>query len=311
MTPTVHIHLMVSAKGGVGKTALSVAAAAGLAAWGRRVVLLDADFTGTSIADALDLTPPKLRSGPSGNLVLQAPTAGWLVEHEQARRLRQMSARGPVGMPFLNDAVLHRAAGLANECHLPSMAWQWQGSDIIMLPSSPLERDVGVALGWLAHRPEDWVPRFAALLRLLRLQIPDLTDIVIDLAPGIFGLTASVLECTELLPRTDAELGVTWRVVPVLVMTEDRHDLRVAAPAFAVLLDRFPHAIAVLNRATTSDTVIHERFRAAAGDQREWIPGDRLPRLVSRNDASLGRMFQEGGALDKVGVAQILWALRV
>lgn len=57
-------------------------------------------------------------------------------------------------------------------------------------------------------------PRTWRLAAAGEVSTKDLTDVVIDLAPGIFGLTAAVLEGVAALPPQDDEVGVAWRVVP-------------------------------------------------------------------------------------------------
>ena len=65
----VTLHVFCSAKGGVGKTSLAVEAASMFARDpNRRCVLIDSDFTGTSIADDLDLCAPKTRTRLDGTL---------------------------------------------------------------------------------------------------------------------------------------------------------------------------------------------------------------------------------------------------
>jgi hypothetical protein len=317
MTQTVRVYLFLSAKGGVGKSTLAVTAAAAIAARGGRAVVLDADFTGTSLADGLDLRAPRLRSGPTGLLELRPPDLGVLTLHEtrQARDQRENAKECPYALPYLNDAILHPARGLSDECHLPTMAWTWDPlPEVRFLPSSPLRRDVDVALNWLYRRPRDrqpWEARVRSLVRALRLQDPRLTDVVIDLAPGIFGLTAAVLEGVAALPPQDDEVGVAWRVVPVLVMTEDRHDLRVAAPAFVPLLHKHRHALAVFNRSTTSLEPLRRRFTETLGIRADWVPDTRLPRMIGEV-RDLGQLFRDGGGGPAKATCDVVaWALQM
>lgn len=64
--------LVVSNKGGVGKSTVSVGLAAGLAAGGQRVGLVDADFHGPNLPHMLGVADQRLRSGPEGIIPVTA-----------------------------------------------------------------------------------------------------------------------------------------------------------------------------------------------------------------------------------------------
>ncbi|HMV68036.1 MAG TPA: P-loop NTPase [Myxococcota bacterium] len=294
MSRTVNVHLFVSSKGGVGKSALAVAAAAAAGARGGRAVVLDADFTGTSLSDGLDLRAPDLEEGSGGRLLLRSPRRGWMtVEASRAARARRDAAgRAPFALPYLNDAILHHADGIDTECDVPTMAWRWDAlPEVAFLPSSPLQRDVEVALDWLQRAPAErtpWELRVRSVLLVLLLQDEGVTDVMVDLAPGLFGLTAAVLRAAEGMSGG----GVDVRVVPVLVLTEDRHDLRLSAPAFVRLLDRFPRARAVFNRVTQPLPRLQRQLVASLGDRADEVPEPRWPRHVDVRD-DLGRLFRD------------------
>ena len=57
---SLRVHAFCSVKGGVGKSALAVASAEVMLDQGRRPLVLDADLTGTSLADGLRMEAPRL-----------------------------------------------------------------------------------------------------------------------------------------------------------------------------------------------------------------------------------------------------------
>ena len=70
-------HAFASAKGGVGKSTLAVACAKLIASEaGRRCVLVDADMTGTSLADGLKLCAPDVTAGRDGRPKSDAAPTG-------------------------------------------------------------------------------------------------------------------------------------------------------------------------------------------------------------------------------------------
>ena len=96
MNQPLRIHAFCSVKGGVGKSTLAVACATRLARQGREVVLIDADLTGSSLADGLTLEAPLVTSDAAGAMDLTAPATGEFlsaVDSEHLRDERQRSGR--------------------------------------------------------------------------------------------------------------------------------------------------------------------------------------------------------------------------
>jgi hypothetical protein len=149
------IYAFCSAKGGTGKTTLAVACAKLLAADGRVPVLIDADVTGTSIADGLRLCAPKVTRRADGMIDLKAPPTGYFSRAQtlELRRARAVTSWTTVPPPptYLNDALTHNC-GDWEECNVASLLWKHEKEDgVLYVPSSALLRDVGIALGWLYY----------------------------------------------------------------------------------------------------------------------------------------------------------------
>lgn len=83
---TVSLHAFCSTKGGVGKSTLAVAWTELLRVDGRRCVLLDADLTGSSLADGLDLCSPaagRPRGARGGRAMSALPAARYAGVHSR------------------------------------------------------------------------------------------------------------------------------------------------------------------------------------------------------------------------------------
>lgn len=247
MTRRVHLHAFCSAGGGVGKSTLAVASARILAhdpAGARVPVLIDVDLTGASLADGLRLCAPRLPQRPDGTLDLDsAPTGQFFSLAEtfaqrQARNTRLVWHPGayetrPLCIPFLNDALAYTATEQEQECRIDAMLWRHEEEDgVRYLPSSSLPDDAAVALGWLhgQDEPDRLLCRLCWILDELLLRMPQVTDLILDLPPGLAGLSRLVLDLVRYLddqvalpagyPRWGESLK--FRVNPVLVMTADR-----------------------------------------------------------------------------------------
>jgi len=218
-----------SVKGGVGKSTLAVACAKLLARFGRLPVLVDCDMAGTSLADGLRLLAPRVALADDTAMDLNAPPAGNFLDWETTRRQRaaRRDGRRPAPPPYLNDALR------ADALQVDAVLWRHERDDgVRYLPSSPLQADIATALGWLSASPFDWLQAFTWLLEALIAQQPALTDIVLDLPPGVWGFAHEVLVLTAALQRGESLpegypswTGLTWTAKPFLVMTADRGDL--------------------------------------------------------------------------------------
>ncbi len=167
---TITLHVFASGKGGVGKSTLAIACAKLLSDQGRTCVLLDADFTGTSLADGLLLCAPVVATKQDGALDFYAPSTRQFLSREETIRLRMRRKDATpqeqfLAPPFLNDIFLH--GDLKQECRIEALCWRHEdrGDRVLYLPSSPLGKDIGIALGWLFRdQVFTWLQRLTWLL---------------------------------------------------------------------------------------------------------------------------------------------------
>lgn len=289
MAGLVTLHAFCSAKGGVGKSTLAVACAKLLAAdKTRKCVLIDADLTGTSLADGLDLCAPKTRTRDDGSLDLDAPPDVGFHSKDETRKLRRQRRftkwTDVAPLPaYLNDILIHRHGerldGLSEmrECPVSAAFWRHEHEDdVYYLPSSPLPRDVSIALGWLYHEKAfSWIQRMTWLFDAMREQVTDLTDIVVDLPPGLFGFAHEMLVLSShvsrkvQLPAGYPEWHTTpnaWDARAYLVTSEDRNDLRVSAEYFTEHHLRIPRLVPLVNRRTLDFSDTQNVIREEIGD---------------------------------------------
>jgi Mrp family chromosome partitioning ATPase len=152
----VEILAFISLKGGVGKSTLAVAAALERAAGDQRVLLVDGDITGTSLADALPLRAPDGRGG-------------WLSREEtlesRAAPREQLEQRVAPDAPYyFNDVLAARRENrranssdgpLLQSPPLEQCTWMLDGAPrLLVVPSSSLSLDVGGSLEWIAEYPD-------------------------------------------------------------------------------------------------------------------------------------------------------------
>ncbi|MEP7125515.1 MAG: P-loop NTPase [Byssovorax sp.] len=296
---TITLRVFCSAKGGVGKSTLAVATARLLANEGRTCVLLDADLTGTSLADGLRLCAPEVARLPDGNLDFDAaPTGRHLTRAEtikQRNARKDMQWEGqPPAPPFLNDILIYEKSD-NSECQVEALLWRHEDRDdkVWYLPSSPCEREIAIALGWLyREQPFTWLSRLMWLLDGMSEQMKTLTDVVIDLPPGLFGFAHEALVLLSSLKNdtpfpsgfpTWNQGGVTWKGKPLLVSTPDRNDLVLALEYLIGHKPELPHLDIVLNRYASSREselreVIREHFGEALGVE-GLLPKNRIDEL--------------------------------
>lgn len=305
--PALTFHALASVKGGVGKSTLAVGAALALEARGRAPFVIDADLTGTSLGDGLDLEAPEL-SVKDGVLNLEAKPSGYLPREETLRRWdgRRRADRepgNPVELPFLNDLLL-----LESSSPPPAQALAWRHRDrpsLRVLPSSPLRPDVENALAWLYDESQQsvWIARFAELLEAIA-RSGELTDVIVDLPPGLFGFTQQVLGLMAHLSQPaeewpgdliDLPSAAVWRLNPLLVSSDDHNDLFCAVETRLRLTRDLPELKMVVNRSSLArselEASLRERFSPGAPVS-SWGIG-----LVTLHGASLGRFFR-GGSLN-------------
>jgi len=269
-TRTIRLRVFCSPKGGVGKSTLAVACAKLLAESKRTCVLIDADLTGTSLADGLRLRAPHvalnqdgipdLFAAPTGDFLSRADTVR--LRNERKWRVGSEQLASPV---FLNDILQHGT--LTNECRIDALLWKHEEDDgVWYLPSSPFEKDIAIALGWIYREPPfTWLQRMMWLLEGMRAQIPTLSDVVIDLPPGLFGFAHEALvllshlrldrEFPSGFPAWHKQTG-SWEALPFLVTTPDRNDVLLAYEYLYAHVEELRGLRLLLNR--NEDTQISE-----------------------------------------------------
>lgn len=249
------IYAFVSVKGGVGKTTLAAAAAAGFAAEGRTVAIVDLDFMGTSFADAFALRSPDLweggalrRFGPPGPLLSRAETL--------ERRRDLWDPELPVRLPFLNDVIFRRPTKFSSEV----IAWRDDTTDIRWFPTSPGLPHAREAARWILVEGEG---RFArGLVRVLKALFRLVGDgvVVLDLPPGLSGVVTLLDDVVK------RQIGAYVRYVYALVSTEDRNDLFRSVDDFRSLwLEQGVPARWILNRHTRDLASSQRRLRDFLG----------------------------------------------
>lgn len=318
----VHLHLFASAKGGVGKSTLAVLAAEVLAARGRRVQMWDADLTGTSLADGLLLAAPQVPTREDGTMKLSSPPSGtWMTPMQvwAARSSRRLAGdrAGRHSPPYLNDLLAHPGGADDDaEVCMAALAWRLEGGKASYYPSSSLEADIAQALSWIAL-PENavrWAARMEQLLYAACQQEPELTDIVVDLPPGLYGfgyfalhLAGALLGRWELAaphaPHDWLGLGVRWQINPFLITTDDRNGLLATVEGYIAMRRRLPELAVVINR--------NERgVREALGEierYHPYLPMEGSTRAVAEHRESLGRLFRTGRLTLSDDLIQAAW----
>ncbi len=267
---TIRLHTFCSVKGGVGKTSLAIACAKILAAQGRVPVLIDCDLTGTSLADGLDLRAPKAKLHEDGSIDLEAePTGNDLYTVAESRRMRARRRFAlqtdekwkdhPHPPPFFNDP-LNFAYANKRAPRIDGMIWRHERNDgVLYLPSSSTYDDMTQSLEWFFGEAFDFARAFAINLDALAKQIPSLTDVVVDLPPGIWGFPHYVLDLVSMLHYQDEEPlpedyavmragAIRWVPNPFLVTSRDPNDLVPALEYIAMHQYRLPLLRPLVNR---------------------------------------------------------------
>lgn len=307
--PPLHVWVLCSVKGGVGKSTLAVGLSQVLSATGGRPLVVDGDLTGTSLADGLDLCAPRSMRTAAGALDLSAPPTGaWMSRGETlaARDARGLATDGEAPPPpFFNDVLGYRGAYPEQECFIASAVWRSDPDDgVAYLPSSSLPRDVGQALAWLPVTEPlgPWTRRFAWILASVAEQMPETTHVVIDLSPGLFRFATEVLSlCAHIhghrplptgFPSLDS--GQRLDVRAFLVTGADRSDLFAAMEAFVALRQQLPTVVPVVNRRTEAPELVRERLRRRF--EHTGFAGLRLEDSLVWVDehATMARLFKQG-----------------
>lgn len=302
------LHVFCSAKGGVGKSTLAVAAAKLLAEHGHECVLVDADLTGTSLADGLVLCAPEVERDAEGSPDVEKPPTGRYLTREETVRLRNLrgslswnSAQPSPPPPFLNDALRY-VGDDGSECQVKSLLWRHLDEDdkVKYLPSSPARRDIGVALGWLYEEEEfGWIQRMTWFFDGMCEQMPALTDVVVDLPTGLFGFAHQMLALTSNLERhipfpsgyPQWEGKILWKSNAMLVTTPDRADLFAAVEYATRYREEVAHMRLLLNKSSkTTMSQVEGALREQFGNEIAQIPLAQVGEMRS----TLGQVFTSG-----------------
>lgn len=290
---TVRLHVFCSVKGGVGKTSLAIVAAKSLAVLGRVVALVDGDLSGTSLADALRLCAPHVELDEEGAVDRQAPPTGMWYSVEKSREQRRerhtaMQTGGkfwhvrPHTPPYFNDALNFAYAanksGWPMEDQAPRMdALYWRHADedgILYFPSSSVYADVKESMGWFLDKPYDFAYSLLVSLEALVQQVPALTDIVIDLPPGIWGFPNEALFVVHCIvkglpfPSTFPAWHrgpVQWRAQPFLVMSQDPNDFTPSLEFVALHNEKLPNLKPIVNRTSEPIDTLHREANERLG----------------------------------------------
>lgn len=253
-----------SVKGGVGKSTLATLAAHGAARRHpeMRVVLIDMDLTGTSLADVLPICAPRWADGLPD--LLKAPVDFWS-RSESMDRLEERDDGGAVRktVPVLNDFLTFASPDWDAAHDIPAQALLWavEGPEnLFVIPSSALPIDLEYTLPLIFDEEHSAYleSRLEYLLADLA-QVP--TWVIFDVPPTIPGLSRAVISLALRLggePRAPLAKGgtlpgllattpIAWRAG--LIATLDRQDHRALQrwidqmqpeerPRFKVILNR-------------------------------------------------------------------------
>lgn len=306
MSRPLRIHAFCSIKGGVGKSTLAVACATRLARDDGKIVLIDVDLTGSSLADGLVLRAPAITLDEGGQMDLTAPATERFLSPEETERLRderQVAPRAPRRPPpFVNDALTFTGRG-ERDCNPSALLWRHSEiPSLQIIPASPLRTDVSVAVGWLYNQEHFlFAERLGQILFALRQNQPDLSDVVLDLPPGTFGFTHAVLSMIALLasgkdvpgvPRL-SESGAEVAANVFLVTTQERNALTVSMEEFLRLRPHLPGLQLLVNRAYEGHAAILRSLERRFGPAFQAMGLADEIRLVEENPG-LARLFRSG-----------------
>lgn len=300
------LHVFCSAKGGVGKSTLAVACAKALAAEKRVPLVVDADLTGTSLADGLRLCAPKTALHTDGTVDVLASPTGEVLSRNEVVRLRRLRRDAPHrrGLPpaYLNDALRpywENELQSYVDVRVDALLWRHEKDDgVRYLPSSALRHDMEDSLRWFSREAFDWAAAMILLLDCTAEHWPALTDVVIDVPPGLFGFSQEMLALASTLTRGGLPEGypdwktgpIAWNARVFLVTTPDLNDMLPVYEYVAQNITELLGASILVNKnntvISTPDAIVGAML-AAQVDTRRIHP---VPFLGS----SLGRIFVDG-----------------
>ncbi len=321
---TIRLHMFCSVKGGVGKSSLAITTAKLLAATGRGIALVDCDLSGTSLADGLRLCAPDVTLDEEGAVELRAEPTGKFHNVEETRRRRSkrrtalqsgedwLARMHPP--PYLNDA-LNFAYGMMVEpidmderrARMDTLHWRHEHDDgILYFPSSSLYDDVKPTMEWFLDKPFDFAYALSVCLDGLAKRVPTLTDMVLDLPPGIWGFPHEALVIAHLL-QTKKPFAPTfpqwhkgdteWQARVFMVTSQDPNDYIPALEYIALHDEKLPDLWPLVNRSNQDIREIKDEARrrlepvVAESDLMERIRGigiiPALTKLFRNGDLNL------------------------
>jgi len=275
---------------------------------GRLPIVIDADLAGTSLADGMLLCAPMVALRSDGRLDLDAEPTGQYYDAEEtvalrnARRVTAWEDRAPPPA-YLNDALTYSGVEGGSDCRLDAVLWRHaRGDGVHYLPSSPLPRDVSIGLGWIHHEePFRWLQRFTWILDTLIRRMAGVTDVVVDLPPGVWGLAhetlvlMAALSSGQVLPEGYPAWtpDIVWEARPFLVTTPDMNDVLPALEYVAAQSVRLPSLVPVLNRAGESIADVRAKVRRRLGPALGSLGVEEQLVRIDTMPATLGRIFLE------------------
>ncbi|KAL8855674.1 MAG: hypothetical protein Q9178_007685 [Gyalolechia marmorata] len=198
-----HIVLVLSGKGGVGKSSITTQLALSLSLAGRSVGILDIDLTGPSIPRLLGIEDAKIKQAPGGWLPVQVHPS-----HLLSPVLELPQSNGNEAAP--------KGGG---ENHPPRSS---NGTDAVNLSPCPVGALYAISLGFLLPSRSSAVvwrgPKKTAMVRqfLTDVQWPSLDYLLIDTPPGTsdehISLAEALLQQTS-SPSPDASPKLAGAVI--------------------------------------------------------------------------------------------------
>jgi hypothetical protein len=306
MKRKITLHVFCSVKGGVGKSTLATTCAKLLAIKGRVPLLIDADMTGTSLADGLRLCAPKTALRADGTVDVEAAPTGEFFTREEVVRLRRLrrDEKQKKGLPpaYLNDALrpyLESKLDYAGEIRVDALFWRHETDDgVWYLPSSALVQDLVESIGWYSLEVFDFMGAMTVLLETVSLQWPELTDVVIDVPPGLFGFGAEMMAMASMLMRgglpegyPDFKTGpAVWDARAFLVTTPDNNDVLPVYEYMAQNITKLLDAKILLNKNTT----VPPRPEDVIGPTLGALIDPKRIEKIAFLPQTLGRIFVDG-----------------
>ena len=234
---TINLCMFASVGGGTGKTTLLWEVAGCLAIQQRTVLILDTDFGGSIHHNDMQ------GEGECLNDALNFQGATCIENDYDVRRAARII--GHCGYPGVR--VIPAATDAAARHNM--MLWAFKPSE---------------GRTYTSHRAGGhefpWGKRFGSILEVCAFQLPDVTDILIDCGPGMFGFPAMI--ATVLANQHGQETskgGKTWRSTAFVVSTSGRI-IDDAATARETIQKQIPAARIVYNRTSSHVSKVERRL---------------------------------------------------